>query len=94
MVNAKVEKWISFSVKVGSIELTENDRKWSCYTVEMKDIGTGHDDGVHEIPFWAMDQFADVIDENEDDVNKKGWLVLEYMRQKVDDQSFANFRCE
>ncbi len=89
MVNTKLGKWIEFTVKLETITMAENDKKWSCYIGKMKDISDGTDDGDHEVPFWAMKEFADYLD----DVPDKGWHTMEYKRtEDGNEQNEAHFR--
>jgi len=89
MVTAKLDTWIEFTVKLETIELTKNDKKWSCYIAKMKDISDGTENDNHEVPFWAMNEFADQIEDAPD----KGWYVMEYKRtEDPNGQNLANFR--
>jgi len=89
MVTAKKGVWIEFTVKLESIEMTENDKKWSCYMAKMKDISDGTEDGDHEVPFWDMTPFADAIE----DAPNKGWYTIEYKRtEDANEQNEGHFR--
>lgn len=89
MVTAKLNRWIEFTVKLETISMSENDKKWSCYIGKMKDISDGTPDGDHEVPFWAMNEFADFLE----DLPDKGWSTMEYKRtEDANGQNEAHFR--
>ncbi len=90
MVTAKLDKKVVFEVKLQTISMSKNGKGWSCYMAQMKtDSGAFEDDGDHEVPFWAMDEFADAIEDAPD----KGWYELTYTRSEdANGQNVATFR--
>jgi len=55
----------------------------------MKEISDGTEDGDHEVPFWAMNAFADAIEDAPD----KGWYTMKYKRtEDANGQNEATFR--
>lgn len=92
MVRAESDKWITFVVKQSSVEKAENERGWSCYTGLMKDIDSkGAEDGIHEIPFWAMDGFYDAWNEA---ANPDGWQQYAFKKIERNGKNTALFRVD
>jgi len=92
MVTAEEDDWITFAVKQQTLEKTKNEKGWSCYTGEMKDIDMkGIEDGDHEVPFWAMDAFFDAYTEAD---NEKGWQQYKFKRSTDKKGNTASFRVD
>jgi len=79
MVTAETGEWIKFHVKQETLDKTENDKGWSCYTGEMKFPGEEYDDGEHEVPFWAMQEMFDAYIDHD---QAKGWAYYRYKRKE------------
>jgi len=79
MVNAPFGEWIKFHVKQESLDKTENDQGWSCYTGDMRFPGEEYEDEVCEIPFWAMVPFFDAYVEQD---KESGWAYYRFKAAK------------
>lgn len=86
MVTVEIGEWIKFHVQQTSVDKTENDKGWSCYIGEMRFPGGEYEDGVHEIPFWAMQTFFDAYVEQDKD---SGWAYYRYKRKESQGKNTA-----
>jgi len=96
MVSAKLKKWIEFDFKLGSSLKVSKDggpkEKWSCYRIKMSNIDMiGVENDTWEIPFWAMEAFADILVK---EGMEKGSHTLAFRRtrDKADENNVGTFR--
>jgi len=94
LVNAPTDKICQFEFKPSTIDTGKNDKKWSCYTLKVRNVvdpkGT-EIIGVGEIPFWAMESFYSVFESRADE---KAWVIAQFEVTKKGDERTAEFMLE
>ncbi len=70
MLTATADHLITFQVDVKSVESVKNDKNWSAYEADFKDVFCTEDEcdcvfiegtAADEVPFWAMKPFYDAL---------------------------------
>ncbi len=85
MRNAPVDERCDFDVKVGSPEDGENDKGWSVYFAQFRNIYDKSGDeiiGTGEVPFYLMEAFYEWYTEASE--GKKGWISGRYVQTLLD----------
>jgi len=99
MFTCEEDEEFDFEVKLQSISdedkygkpLKNAEKGWSIYLAEFRKISVQDvEDGEHEVPFWAMNAFADWVEESGEE---KGWLKGVFVRsegKKGNEATFAS----
>ncbi len=83
LVKAMEEEWIAFEVECDTVIESKNDKEWNCYAAKFRRIRQDGkvlaEDGGHEIPFWAMEEFFSTVG------NLDGWQSVRARVRKTAD---------
>lgn len=97
MLTCDEDKWHTASIDMATVKEIKIDigdkTGIDCLECEMEQISWNEtEDGVHQIPFWAVNAFIEISNVTEEDHDFKGWQKLKFMRTKTGRINTASFR--